>query len=272
MRPIDIIVCTFNNAEFLNPCVESIVRTGILADMATLHIVNNGKQDIKTLVGHLENIVVHEPGENLGWEGGLEYALKRSTAPFVVFQNDDTFIPRSSYTMYQKLLISFANDEVGAVGPTTTVAAGLQSIYHPRTPMVLTSVSYLIFFTVMVRRKYLEEVGGIDTTLPGGDDFDLSMRLRKAGKVCLINPDAFLIHHGFKTGVRVRGDHNIQGGWNSIEMSERTNQALIRKHGFKDFIKTYQGLDYSQSGQESIDLEGDIVRSYLNGEVKILEL
>lgn len=270
VRPIDIIVPTWNNQEFLDPCVVSIAKTGVLSDLARLIIVNNGEQDLSAFEGR-EDIVVVKPGKNLGWEGGLKAGLAISQAPFVVFQNDDTYIPASSGRFYNRLLVHFANDNVAAVGPATTVAAGLQSIFHPHAPRLPTEVSYLIFFTVMVRRAHLDEVGGVDDTLPGGDDIDLSMRFRAAGKHILIDPGAFLIHHGFKSGTRLRGDHTTKGGWNSPEMTERTNQYLIRKHGFKNFLKTLRGLDYV-GGRSVADTEADMVRSAVDGCESVVEL
>lgn len=270
MRPVDIIIPTWNNPEFLNPCVDSIIKTGILHSDARLLIVNNGTQDIKSFCGHLPNIEVLEPGRNLGWEGGLAYALERSDAQFVCFQNDDTIIPRANMMFYQQMLVPFMDKSVAAVGPTTTCAAGAQSIYHPECPRHLSETTFLIFFTVMVRRAHLDEVGGIDTTLAGGDDFDLSIRFRKAGRRLLINPDCFLIHHGFKTGTRLRGDHTTAGGWNSPQMQERTNIGLIRKHGFKTFLSAFGGI-LPQEPAAPNDLEGDVVRTFVTG-INVLEL
>ena len=269
-KPISIIIPTWNNEEYLNPCVNSIIKTGILDGMADLIIVNNGKQDIERVFGHIPGIKVLNPGENLGWEGGLKLGMENSTSPFVVFQNDDTHLTPGGAYFYQRLLTNFQNDNVAAVGPVTTCATGMQSIYHPACPVVPTESSYLIFFTVMVRRAHYDAVGGIDTMLPGGDDFDLSIRLRKAGYNILVDPGAFLIHHGFKTGTRVKGDHNVRGGWNSQEMTDRTNKYLINKHGFKDWWKSISGLSYVISPSIG-DVEGDLVRSYVNGE-KILEI
>lgn len=271
MKPITIIIPTWNNEEFLNPCVISILKTGILDSMADLIIVNNGKQDIERHFGYHSAIKILNPGKNLGWEGGLELGMKESKTPFVVFQNDDTFLPPTSSNFYQRLLVRFMNDNVAAVGPVTTVAAGLQSIFHPGCPMQPIEASYLIFFTVMVRRSHYDAVGGIDTQLPGGDDFDLSIRFRKAGYNIVIDPTSFIIHHGFKTGTRVKGDHTQKGGWNSQEMTDRTNKYLITKHGFKDWWKSVCGLTYAPAG-ESEDLEGNLVRSFVNGEKNVLEI
>lgn len=262
MKPITIIIPTWNNEQYLNPCVMSIVRTGVLDSLADLIIVNNGKQDIERTFGHLPQIKILNPGTNLGWEGGLQLGMQNSTTPFAVFQNDDTFLPPSSAAFYQRLLVRFQNENIAAVGPTTTCAAGIQSVYHPSCPLTTVEVAYLIFFTVMVRRAHYDDVGGIDTAAPGGDDFDLSMRLRQAGHHLVVDPGAFIIHHGFKTGERVKGDASTKGGWNSIEMSDRTNKYLITKHGFKPWWKTMRGLTYD-AGSSLPDLEGDLIREWI---------
>jgi GT2 family glycosyltransferase len=272
MKPITIIIPTWNNEEYLVPCVNSIIKTGILESMADLIIVNNGEQDIERIYGHLKEIKILKPVENLGWEGGLALGMKESKSPFVVFQNDDTFIPPSNPHFYQNLMVRFQNDNVAAVGPITTCAGNMQSIYHPACPSYATETSLLIFFTVMVRRSHYEAVGGIDTMLPGGDDLDLSIRLRKAGYNLVVDPRAFIIHHGFKSGTRLKGDHTVDGGWNSQTMTDRTNQYLIRKHGFKDWWNMTRGLTYSVATGSFDDPEGDLVRSFVNGDKNVLEL
>ena len=269
MKPITIIIPSFNNEEFLNPCVYSIIRSGVLDGVADLIIVNNGKQDIERVFGGVKQIKILNQKENLGWEGGLELGIKESKTPFLVFQNDDTFLPPSGASFYHRLLMRFSDDNVAAVGPVTTCAAGVQSVYNPNCPLIAKEVPWMIFFTVMVRRSHLEAVGGIDTSLPGGDDLDLSIRFRKAGYNLVVDPGAFIIHHGFKTGERVKGTPNVKYGWNSIEMSDRTNQYLIKKHGFKTWWSMMRGLNYPQSA--SIDLEGNLVRSFVNGDKNIVE-
>lgn len=269
---IDIIIPTWNNEEYLNPCVMSILATGVVPDFARIIIVNNGKQPIERKFSGVEGVWIVNSKENLGWEGGLKLGLEHSDAPFVVFQNDDTFIPYSSCKMYQNMLAFFNHPSVGAVGPVTTCAAGPQSIFHPYTPHVPVEVSFLIFFCVMVRRSALDEVGGIDDTLPGGDDFDLSIRLRQKGYGLFITPNAFMIHHGFKTGTRINGDASKAGGWNSQDMTDRTNKALIQKHGFKTWHNTLMGLKLDWEGAKPKEEEDDVIRSMVNGEVNIAEL
>lgn len=270
---ISIIIPTYNNPTYLNPCVASIWRTGVIkTGFAELIIVNNGAQPIAEEYKDYEGIRVLTPGENLGWEKALDLAVKQSDSPFVCFQNDDTFLPQTQNKFYHNLLSSFTADRVAAVGPITTTCAGAQSIYHPATPTHPLFAPYLIFFCVMIRREHLLEVGGVDTTLPGGDDFDLSIRFNKAGYHTMINPNSFIIHHAFQTGTRVHGGPERPGGWNSQEMQDRTNKGLIQKHGFKAFTECWTGKLCQSIPSYFDDLEGFVVRSMLNGEKKILEL
>lgn len=263
-----IIIPTWNLPEYFNPCVESISKTGVLDGLGELIIVNNGVQNMDSLKDW-PNTKVLSPGKNLGWEGGLALGLQHAKGDFICFQNDDTFIPHATKDFYSQLLWPFQNKNVAAVGPTTTVASGWHSIFRNSTPRTLTEVTYLIFFTVMIRRSDMELAGGIDTSAPGGDDFDLSIRLRQLGKSIVVNPDAFIIHHAFKTGERVRGTSDKPFGWNSKEMSDRTNRWLIQKHGFKTYMETIRGFSYNIN--ELPDLEGETVLRFVRGE-KIVEL
>lgn len=263
---LDIIIPTYSNPQFLNPCVASIVNTGILDWAGRLIIVNNGAQDCAQDFARLKNCIVVEGKKdangmrpNLGWEGGLKLGLEYSDAPYVVFQNDDTHIPVSSFNFYQRLMANFDNENVGAVGPTSTVVMGPQCVFQPGTPRTRMNVKFLVFFCVMLSRKWLDAVGGIDTELPGGDDLDMSMRLRKMGKQLILDPGAFIIHHGFKTGERVKGTD-----WNSIAMTERTREFLIRKHGLREYLITMSGaMDPINDSELNPDSEGDIIRSFV---------
>jgi SAM-dependent methyltransferase len=186
--------------------------------------------------------------------------------------NDDTVLPNSSGMFFNYLLAQFSDSKVAISAPITTISAGIQSVFNKSCPLNLTEVSWVIFFCVMLRRSALDEVGGIDDTLPGGDDFDLSFRLRKAGYKIVVYPGSFILHHGFQTGTRVHGDHTKNGGWNSLEMSEATNHALIRKHGFKFWMQNVYGQVIKESCGSEKDSEGDLIRAMINGEADIVEL
>lgn len=268
---LDIIIPTYNNFEYLRPCLESILRNKTSEGLFHVYVVNNGHKNSCDWINH-NDITVLNTDSNLGWEGALEYALAKTSAPYVMFLNDDTLIPPTSLMWINQLLQHFIDDKVGAVGPSSNVVMGLQNIFSQTDPNVFT-VKYLIGFCFVARREALIEVGGIDPSLPGGDDLDMSIRLRDAGYKLIVDKNVFVYHHGFKTGVRLNGDEQKKNGWNSFEMTEKTNHALIRKHGFKkwwDCIKG--GFDLPPVVNLSThDSEGDVIRKHIVGE-KILDL
>lgn len=227
---IDIIIPTWNNREYLEPCLTSLMNHRTPKTYKVI-VVNNGDKRTVDWIPQDNELTVIQSEKNGGWEGGLKLGLEHSKSEYVIFMNDDTYIPLSSRLWVPTLLKEFDDLKVGAVGPSSNVVMGSQNVFL-NTPSIF-PVNYLIGFCMMVRREALDKVGGVDDTLPGGDDLDLSIRLRKEGYKLLANKEAFVYHHGFKSGTRLVGDHNTNGGWNSYEMLEKTNLALIKKHGLK---------------------------------------
>lgn len=232
---IDLLIPTWNNNEYLIPCLNSLSGE----EDIQVFVVNNG--DAENMEGvEQKNVTVLQQSMNLGWEGGLKKGLEASKSELVVFLNDDTYTPRSSHGWMSRLRLHFLDSKVGAVGPSTNVVMGAQQIFAPIDhENTVFKVKFLIGFCMMVRRSALEEAGGVDDRLSGGDDFDLSIRLRKAGYDLLVDRNEFVYHHGFKTGERIHGNA-ASGGWNSMDMIERTNFGLINKHGLRPWLDCMQ--------------------------------
>lgn len=272
MNTVDLIIPTYNNYEYLEPCLRSILSNMVAMNLIHIYVVNNGHPDSCNWINHDHVTVIQSEGKNLGWEGALKLGLEKSQAPFVMFLNDDTFIPPSSRLWISKMIQSFIDPDVGAVGPSSNVVMGLQNIFT-QTPIPVFTTKFLIGFCFLVRREAIMKAGGIDDSLPGGDDLDMSIRLRDAGYKLICNKDVFVYHHGFKTGTRVHGSVAQMNGWNSFEMLEKTNHALIRKHGFKKWWDCTKGAWEmpSLTSSESHDTEGDLIRERIVGDV-ILDL
>lgn len=270
IRPLrdatDVIIPTYDNVEQLSQCVGSILQTNWMQRVNVI-VINNGSAPLESMMGGIPRVKVVTPGDNLGWEGGLKEGLRHSSSKYVVFSNDDIYIPRSEHGWLRRMIRDLElSDKIGAVGPSTNVAMGRQNIWIPPYHESI-FVPFLIGFCVVVRRSALEEVGGVDDTLPGGDDIDLSIRLRSAGYSLVVRKDVFVFHHGFQTGVRIHGGPDRPNGWNSPQMTENTNMALIRKHGFMKWYDTIMtqsvAIDADASCREIEDAEGSIVKSYL---------
>lgn len=264
MSLVTIIIPTFNNFDQLRQCLESLQSLGMPNGLADILVINNGHAESCSFIPK-EIAKVITPGENLGWEGALKIAVNETTTPYLMFLNDDTFFPPSSKHGLQQLLGHFNDKKVGAVGPASNVVMGLQNIFT-QVRFHVFPTKFIIGLCFLVRRSALEEAGGIDDSLPGGDDLDLSIRLRKAGYTLIVDKTVFIYHHGFQTGVRVHGGSEKAGGWNSFEMWEKTNHALIKKHGFITWWDCMKGayeqptIDIKKTIEDS---EGNVIRKYL---------
>ncbi len=262
---VDIIIPTFNNPEYLIPCVNSILLHQSTPGLYRIIIVNNGD---KGSIPVMDNPCIHliEAVSNLGWEGGLKKGLEVSDTPYVVFMNDDTYIPYSSAGWLLQMLQTFANPKVGAVGPSSNCVMGPQNAFVPSIELYKFEVKFLIGFCMMLRREALDKAGGVDDSLPyHGDDLDLSIRLRQEGYKLICDKSVFVYHHGFKTGGREHG-----AAWNSVEMTEKTNTHLIKKHGLKSFWDTMSNPVISPKPlHENVgtDSEGEVIRKFVQGSV-----
>ena len=232
MSDVAIIIPTMDNRVYLEPCLRSL-----LANTRGVHyrvyVINNGTQDscawVEDYDSHIELL---QANTNIGWERGLQFGLDSSHEPLALFLNDDVLFLRTQANWLSQLVADLDDPHVAAAGPASNMVAGPQSTaYAPPGVTNRYLARYLIGFCMLVRRSALDQVGGVDTTLPGGDDIDLSIRLRAAGYTLVCDRRSFVYHYGFRTGERVHGTPAVPGGWNSREMIDRTANALRAKHG-----------------------------------------
>ncbi len=243
---MDVIVPTYRNRYWLRRCLESFAENDF-PEVNKIYVVDNGMDF--DLWDYDLPLHVLTPGENLGWTGGLDFALKSSEAPFVLFMNDDAEFERKPSGL-AKMLSHFSDESVAAVGPATGTAMGRQAVDGPD----LEQVGVLVGFCMLVRRAHLIEVGGVLLDWDLGDDIDLCIRFQKAGRGMLIDRKVFVYHHAFKTGVRVYGEPKKPGGWNSIEMVSATTQRLILKHG-PEAVLSALGEEARPTGVRTITIE-----------------
>ena len=174
-------------------------------------------------------------------------------------------VPTASRLWLNVLLQHFRNPKVAAVGPSSNIVMGFQNIFVD-VPFQLFESKFLIGFCVLMRRSAFEAIGGMDLALPGGDDFDWSIRLRDAGYKILVDRSVFIYHHGFKTGERVYGNPNSPNGWNSYDKTEKINFALIKKHGLKKWFEAMKGaqeLPETKYAKAWEDSEGEVIRGMI---------
>jgi len=204
-----------------------------------IRVINNdgtegGKKAVENMLAELpKNLVeIVHAGGNLGWMGAHNLVLDRCETPYVCLLNDDVFFLPGTPRFWRDLTSWFSYEKVGAVGPISNFVMGAQNMWatdvHTNSETTL-----LIGFCVAMRTDLLKKIGGLDESLPGGDDLDYSIRIRDAGYKLVIDKRCFLYHIGQQTGHRVK-----PGYWDSHLHQERTNNALVRKHGVEKWHDT----------------------------------
>ena len=231
---VDVIMPTWNNRDYLEPCLRSLFREQEGNQIFRLWIVNNGEPGSCDWA-NFPGTTILEPGENLGWTRALATAMPFCTAPIVCFMNDDIFFPPSSRGWMNRLLRYFEDEQVAGVGPATTERHGPQSIFTEEPDVV--DARMLLGCCMLVWRETLDEVGGIDVSWFTGDDLDLSMRLRDAGYTLVVDKRELVYHHGGVTGAKVFGSLYNTDGWRGDTNLKWMYDRLIALYGWD---KTYE--------------------------------
>src|SRR5258708_39349882 len=106
MSVIGVIIPTFNNNPYLVPCLHSLLSPLATEDLLHIYVVNNGDPQNMVVIDH-PRVTILQQKENIGWEGGLKAGLAASKEEFVVFMNDDTYVPLPSLRWANTMLDHF---------------------------------------------------------------------------------------------------------------------------------------------------------------------
>lgn len=222
---ITVAIPTYNNPYQLRGTILSLIHNTDFT--GRIIVVNNGSDSYEAAQAVIPyEIDWVDAGENLGWIGGINEALGMADSDLFCMLNDDVIFPWNQ-TFWETTAQWFDRPDCGGVGPASNYVAGWQSIHvYPQHPTL--SVEFLIGFCATYRTDLLKALGGLDPTLPGGDDLDLSIRVRDSGRFLVADRRLYLHHYGSQTGQRVQ-----PGFWDSHTHQADTYNALIRKHGLR---------------------------------------
>lgn len=267
---LTICIPTYQNYQQLQWCIYSLIANTEYP--LKVIIVNNdpteeSQSNICSMVEStdVDNIEVIQPGSNMKWMGAINIGLAKTDTPFFCMMNDDVLFPPNSKEFWRSLTRHFNRAEVGAVGPCSNFVSGNQNLFNINLPVEL-ETSLLIGFCMVVRTDLLKEMGGLDESLPGGDDLDSSIRMQDKGYVLVADRSAYLHHIGQQTGQRVHAKF-----WDSKEHQELTNNALIRKHGIKKWYTCFQ-MGWQPYGSETKKIEEGLrEEEWIEGHLDVLK-
>lgn len=217
---VSIVIPVFNALDYTKACIASIYQAQVKIPFEVL-VVNNGSQPevqawLETESQQRERLYYLTLSHNLGFAKAVNIGLQKARGQYIVIHNSDT-VATTGWLDY--LVNAGEHDpELGIMSPMTNyVGEGLQMDEAARGITAAQAERYaakirdrtslipipdrLVFFSVMMKRTVVEQVGGLNegAGLGNFEDDDYCLRTRLAGFKLAIVQNAFVYHHGSKT-------------------------------------------------------------------------
>ena len=150
---------------------------------------------------------------NRGFAGGMNWGADHSRGQWLLLVNSDTEFASQALDAL-KVVLRQVPDKVAMIGPVTNAAGNGQRLWRPEAdreewlrigaalhanPSGHLMPAYRCdFFCIAIRSDAWKQLGGLDPAFGLGyyEDFDFSLRLRKAGWEQAITEDVFVYHQG----------------------------------------------------------------------------
>ena len=266
MSQLDIVLVSYNTAEYTKRAIESIYEETHDTDFNIIMVDNDSKDGSEELIANkFPDVTIIQTGANLGFSGGVNIGAKASDSEYVLLLNPDTVIldgaidklmayakntPQAGIwggvTLNNDLSLNPNNARAQLSFKTLSfMALGLSKIFKgscffnhdnygcwdrksEREVDVITGCFFL------TPRHLWEELEGLDETFfMYAEEADYCIRAIKKGYQPRVTPDARIIHHG---GV---SETNISGKMLKLLKGKA---ELINKH-YADWKKPlYKGL------------------------------
>jgi len=179
---IDCVIIGVNAAATLPRCLDSVLGSSYPADRLQLYYVDGGSRDDSLAIASRYpqvQVIALQPryptpglGRNAGWQ--------RGRAPLVQFLDSDTIL----HPHWLARATAAFQDGIGAVSgrrqelhPEATIFNFIADLEWNGPP----GESEAFGGDVLIRREVLERTGGYDEELVGGEDPELSQRVRQLG-------------------------------------------------------------------------------------------
>ena len=205
MKEISVIITTYNDSEFLNRSISSVIGQSYRA--FEILIVDDGSADssAKSIAESMQKKssipIRYLYQENGGASSARNHGLGKAQGDFIAFLDaDDEWLPNHLEVKVSKIIAAGANCfgvYSGFVCSPSDVKSKFSSVNGVTCPDLIGkpfgfpggAPSYLF------KRGPLLKVNGFDTSLKQNEDFDLILRLIKAGYTFSGSNEATFIRH-----------------------------------------------------------------------------
>ncbi len=213
---VSVLIVTHNSLEFVQPCLESILRNTSYPSYEVV-LIDNASTD-----GTAARIYEYASGDprlhvevlegNLGFAGGNNLAARAARGQYLLFLNIDTVVTPG---WIERLLRHLHRDpSIGLICPVTNFAGNeikinvsyrncrgmeefAKTLANGKSGQSI-DIEVAPLYCALMRRAVWEQVGEMDTRYEVGmfEDDDLSIRVRMAGYRVVVAEDCFMHHFG----------------------------------------------------------------------------
>ncbi len=240
---VTMIVPVWNQLELTKRMLESVRRFVQLP--YKIVFVDNGSTDgtrewleqIQKSNPHIIEVIRNHT--NTGFAHATNQGLSKAQGHVLLLNNDVEFLRLG--TLESMLTVLEADDNLGAIGPTTDMCMGPQNVNANKSYPELHKARFLIGFCMLIKENVWKQVGKLDEGFnnAGQDDLDYSIRIRQAGFGMVVLRSVFLHHMG---GASQPGGH---GGGDFAQKEEAGRQVLIQKWGEDVVNELFLPVDFS---------------------------
>ncbi|MFT6955207.1 MAG: GT2 family glycosyltransferase/glycosyltransferase involved in cell wall biosynthesis [Halieaceae bacterium] len=263
---VSIIVPVFNNWEFTDNCIRSIIQS--VADVAyEIILADDCSSDETSNAGKLySNLKIVRPKENLGFLQNCNNAVKEARGRYIVLLNNDTevhhyWLEALFFKMEQNENIAICGSKLVYPDGNLQEAGGIiwsdgsgwnyGNMDSPDKPQYCYSkaVDYISGASIMVRKSFWDEVEGFDPQYTPAyyEDTDLAFEATSRGYQVIFHPHSVVTHFEGQT----HGTDENSG----IKSYQLTNREKFRTKWADKLARDHSpnGVDVFQARDRSAD-------------------
>jgi biofilm PGA synthesis N-glycosyltransferase PgaC len=189
---VSIIIPAFNEEKCIAKCLASLSKLHLKSQIEIILVDNNSSdKTVKIAKRYLTKMrlrIVKEKTKGRGAARAKGFSVAKGK---ILFSTDaDTILPAD---WIENILPHFQNPEVVAVTGNATLhscsdkTTEVLDFCFPKMMEIYRFVSghyWLNGFNFAIRRDVYKKVGGFNPLINGAEDFELSSRVKRAGKIC----------------------------------------------------------------------------------------
>ena len=188
---VSVIIPTYQHRNYIRRTLSSVFEQS-LGDYEIIVVNDGSTDDTASLLAPLVEArrITYLEQDNQGQSRARNAGLSRARGEYVAFLDDDDLWPPNK--LASQVAFLDANPSVGMVGGTFRMideneVPGRAGLFYPE-------ITFETLFTAnpfhspgqtLIRKTLLEEVGGLNATIWGADDWDLWFRIAKRSTIVM---------------------------------------------------------------------------------------